>query len=168
MPEPTPTSPDERPDRRALLQAYQDLVRSEKEKQGRPVPVERPVGTRLQVLVPLLLLLGGLTATLVLRPAWFFIPAPVESAPLRDARLRVLMYLQIDRIEQFRSSQGRLPSSLSEAGADTAGLRYTPSSSSYSVTGSAGGASITYDSRIPPRQFLGGAYRLIQRRRGPR
>ncbi len=35
------------------------------------------------------------------------------------------MYVEISRVEQYRASHGRLPATLQEMGADTAGLRYT-------------------------------------------
>jgi hypothetical protein len=163
----TPAPPSETPDRRALLQAYQDVVRSEKEKRGHPALSEGPPGPRYHVLIPLLLMLAGLSAALVLRPAWLFTPPLVESPAIRDATLRVLMYLQIDRIERFRAAKGRLPASLDEAGGDTTAVHYAPGTSGYLLTGNAKGGTLTYDSRIPPKVFLGNSYHLIQNRGRP-
>jgi len=108
----------------------------------------------------------GLAATLFLQPAWLFPRAPEESPALREASVRVLMYVAIERIEQFRAEHGDLPQTLLEAGSDTTGLSYTVGPSGYSLTGQNRGVTVTYSSGTSPREFLGNSYQLIAQRRG--
>jgi hypothetical protein len=108
----------------------------------------------------------GLAATLLMQPAWLFPRAPEEPPAVREASLRVLMYVAIERVEQFRAEHGELPQTLLEAGSDTTGLSYTVGPSGYSLTGQNRGVTVTYSSGTSPREFLGNSYQLIARRRG--
>jgi hypothetical protein len=167
-----PSSPTPSPgqhDRTKLLEAYQNLVRSEQEKRqsaSHPVVVRPP--SRAPFWVTMSLLIVGLSSVLVLQPAWLF-PQPVEETPaLKEASLRVRMFVEIDRIEQFRSNNGRLPASLREAKADSTGLQYRPQQDAYSVVGRNGPLALTYTSTaMAPRDFLGQSYQLILMRNRP-
>lgn len=58
-------------------------------------------------------------------PSWAQMAIPPEpTRELRDASLRLGLYVQAQRIEQFRSTRGRLPASLREAGPPLPGIRY--------------------------------------------
>lgn len=158
-------SPDPH-DRSALLQAFQDVVRDQQGKQPQSSTEAAPANRHTYTLV-MLAIAAGLMATLVLRPEWLF-PAPiVESTQLREASLRVRMYVEIERVEQFRAANGHLPASLVEMGADTTGLRYTASPGGYSMTGVNQGVTLTYTSSTTPVTFLGNSYALITHRRKP-
>jgi len=163
-PPPAPTPPPGAHDRRALLQAYQDVVRTEHDKRTtQPVPVRPP--SRAPFWVSTALLIGVLAGILVLQPGWLFPKAPQESMELRTASLRVRMYVEIDQIEAFRTANARLPATLAEAGADTTGLRYNAGGDSYSLEGENHGVTLTYTSSQSAKDFLGNSYELLTQRR---
>jgi hypothetical protein len=162
-PPPAPNLTPGSPDRRALLQAFQDVVRSEQEKRSHPVAPE-PSGARRTTRTVLLLAAAGLLVILVAQPRWLFPRPPEETPALSEASLRVRMFVEIDRVERFRADSGRLPRTLVEAGADTSGLTYTPVEGGYTLSGVNQGLSLTYRSGTPPREFLGDSYRLITQR----
>lgn len=160
----TTNQPSGQPDRRALLQAFQDVVKSEKDKKSGEstlAPAARPV-----FLIVMSLILAALTAVLLTQPAWLFPRAPEETPGLREASLRVRMYVEIERIEQFRAANGRYPESLLEAGGDTTALTYSAGPAGYTLTGQNRGALATFVAGSNPREFLGNSYQLISRRRG--
>ena len=163
---PAPPPPPGSPDRRALLQAFQDVVRTEQKKKSRPSRAESASTQRVARSV-LLLATVGLLLTLVTQPSWLF-PRPPEQTPaLREASLRVRMYVEIDRVERFRVDSGRLPRTLVEAGADTSGLTYTPEEDEYTLSGVNNGLTLTYRSGTAPQEFLGDSYRLVTQRGKP-
>ena len=161
-PPPTP-QPSGQHDRTKLLEAYQNLVRAEEEKRT-SVAVPIPTESRAPFWVSTLLLIAGLSSVLILQPEWLFPRPPVESPALREASLRVRMFVEIDRIERFRAENGRLPATLREARADSAGLLYRSSDASYNVVGRNGPLSLTYTSSMTPQDFLGQSYHLIAMR----
>jgi hypothetical protein len=161
---PAPTPPPGSHDRRALLQAYQDVVRTEHDKRTtQPVPVKPE--SRAPFWVTMGLLIAGLTSILVLQPGWLFPKVPEESREIREASLRVMMFVEIEQIEQFRSANSRLPATLLEAGADTAGMNYNAGGDSYSLSGVNKGITLTYTSGQTPSDFLGNSYQLLAQRR---
>jgi hypothetical protein len=159
-----PTPPPGTHDRRALLQAYQDVVRTEQDKRAtQPLPAKPE--SRVPFWVAMGLLIVCLTGILVLQPAFLFPKPPEEGREIREASLRVRMYLEIDRIEQFRSANSRLPQTLIEAGADTNGLTYNVGAEGYSLAGVSHGITLSYVSGQSPKDFLGTSYQLIAQRR---
>ena len=165
-PPPPPAPPPGQHDRTKLLEAYQNLVRSEQEKRSSVAgPVLPP--SRAPFWITTVLLISGLSSLLVLQPQWLFPRPPAETPVLQVASLRVRMFVEIDRIEQFRSLNGRLPVSLREAKADSVGLQYRPTQTSYSLVGRNGPVALTYTSSMAPRDFLGQSYELIAMRSRP-
>jgi len=111
------------------------------------------------------LTIAGLAALLVLQPGWLFVrPAP-EPPQLQEASLRIRMYVEIDHINRYRIANGRLPSTLQEAGGDTTGLSYVPGEdSSYSLRGRNGMIELTYTAGSSAESFLGNSYELVRER----
>ena len=163
-PSPPPGQQPGSPDRRALLQAFQDVVRTEQEKQSQSSSPE-PSTTRWGFLASMGLLVAGLVAVLLLQPTWLYSKAPEETPALREASLRVRMFVEIDRVGQYQARMGHLPKSLTEVGADTTGLTYLSDSTGFSLTGRSQGLSLTYESTTPARDFLGNSYTQISQRR---
>ncbi len=163
---PAPATPPGPHDRSALLHAYQAVVRNEQEKrssQAHPIVVSRP--SRAPFWLSMGAIIALLTAVLVLQPAWVF-PRPAEEGPeLRQASLRVRMYVEIDRIEQFHSANGRFPATLTEAEADSTGLTYTAGADGFSLSGQNHGVTLTYTSSQPSKEFLGNSYEILAQRR---
>jgi hypothetical protein len=110
------------------------------------------------------LTIAGLVAVLVFQPRWLFLrPAP-EPPQLQEASLRLRMFVEIEHIDRFRSANGRLPTSLIEAGGDSVGLTYTPSGRGYILIGKNGAIRVTYRSGTQPESFLGNSYQLVRER----
>lgn len=170
MAQPTPPpspAPSGQPDRRALLEAYQNLVRSEqdrRESESHLQPAE-PSGHGFWITTSVTIIVLG--ALLVLQPAWLFTKMEQEPPAVSEASLRVRMFVEIDRIERFRSDSGRLPATLAEAGVPPDGLIFNVEDGRYTLTGVNGALSLVYSSDTPPQTFLGDSYRLIRERGRP-
>jgi len=159
-PQPAPP-PTGKPDRRALLQAYQEVVRATKQK---PAPIVDSRPTHRPFWIAMGLTIAGLTALLVFQPRWFFgQPAP-EPPQLQEASLRIRMYVEIDHIDRFKSTNGRLPTTLIEAGGDSTGLQYAPRGEGYTLSGRNGVIRLSYTSGTSAEAFLGNSYQLIRER----
>lgn len=150
------------PDRRALLQAYQDVIRTSNEK---PAPPPPEPASRLPFWIGSIGLIVGLTVVTLWQPEWLFTPQFKESPALSEASLRVRIYSEILRVERFQAGNSRLPISLQEARGDTTGVDYEATKTGYLLTGKSGPLTIIYKSEIPPKQFLGNSYALIRARR---
>ncbi len=170
MAEPTPTpppAPSGEPDRRALLEAYQSLVKSEQDRRvsGTELQPEQPSGRGFWLVA--MTLIVALAALLVTQPAWLFTKPVQESPALLDASLRVRMFVEIERIAQFHRDSTRLPATLAEAGVPGDGLTYELEEGGYTLTGMNGPRALVYHSDTPPETFLGDSYRLIRERGRP-
>lgn len=152
------------PDRRKLIEAYQDLVRSEQEKRHtQPQPERKP--PRHRFAAPMGLLAVMLAAVLLLEPRWLFTPPlPPEPPALQEASLRLAMFRSIELIDAFREVNGRFPHTLAEAGADSTALTFALTPDGYTLTGTNGRVTLTYTFPADPRQFLGKAYEVIRQR----
>jgi hypothetical protein len=160
-PQPAPP-PTGKPDRRALLQAYQEVVRATKEK---PAPIVDSGPTRRPFWIAMGLTIAGLAALLVFQPGWLFLrPAP-EPPQMQEASLRIRMYVEIDRIDRFKGATGRLPTTLTQAGGDSVGLQYTSRGEGYTLNGRNGMIRLSYTSGTSAEAFLGNSYELIRERR---
>jgi len=148
-------------DRRALLEAYQEVLRTTSEK---PAPVPPPPPSRTPLRLGLGLIALSLLGVLLLQPRWLF-PRPAPEPPaLQEASLRVRMYLEIEKIQQFQSTNGRLPETLAAIGGDSTGVQYRPEGTRFSLTGVNGKLTLVYQSETPPETFLGNSYALIRAR----
>ncbi len=159
---PSSSSSSGLPDRRALLQAYQDVIRTANEKPA-PPPPEPP--SRLPFWITAATLIVTLTVLTFWQPPWLFTPDVKDSPAMVEASLRVRLYGEILRIERFQAGNGRLPGTLAEARGDSTGVKYEPTKTGYTLTGHSGALTIVYKSEIPPKQFVGNSYALIRARR---
>ena len=162
----TPSTPTGTPDRKALVEAFQDVVRTEKEKKAGDM---HPVSEKSYVFsVVMAVLAVASVAILVVQPAWLFPKAVEQPAALREASLRVRMYVEIDKIGRYKVAKGKYPETLADAAVDTTGLKYVVSGSDFTLTGAdRKGLSLTYYSTTPPKEFLGNAYSFISSRKRP-
>ncbi len=108
--------------RRELAEALQEVAeaqRADADEARRRQKARRPEGTRPATIAVGLAAAGLLAWIWVARPAAVF--APGTPAPLSPAaaeeRARVALYLERSRIEDYRRTRGRLPTSLADAGA---------------------------------------------------
>jgi hypothetical protein len=112
----------------------------------------------------MLVLALALTAALVFQPGFLFTQPPPETPALQEASLRVRMYVQIERLEQYRASHGGPAPGLADAAVDSAGLVYRVAGDGYTLTGRNGGISLTYTSGTSAEAFLGNSYQLVRER----
>jgi hypothetical protein len=151
-------------DRRDLVKAYKDVVEEQQQKRSRrdapePTPA-RKVGF-WTISLGILLACGLSVAT---HPEWFFPKERVESPEIQDASLRLLIYREIIHVEQFRRANGRLPSSLQEAGGGNNGVEYSIEGGGYRLKARNGGIELSYNSNTPPGEFVGDSYEKVRGR----
>ncbi|HEX4932108.1 MAG TPA: hypothetical protein VFV33_02950, partial [Gemmatimonadaceae bacterium] len=108
----------------------------------------------------------GLLA-LVCIAAWVA-PYPSAVAPgaddpqLDQASARATIYLAARSVEHFRSSSGRLPRTLAEAGVERAGLSLSlEPNGTYTLRAPTGADELTYNSATPLHSFLGTSEDII-------
>lgn len=138
----------------ALLEVLEQQQRQAKEDRARAERSRRSPERR----IPIWLVVGlGLVA------AWLWlIPPPflrVEEPPPRsgaqeEAALRFAVYVQAQRIEEFRNRSGRLPESLEEVGPPMPGMHYVRLSDGlYQLTGTSDRSRLTYRSDLSLSDF---------------
>jgi len=101
-----------------------------------------PVGINLCVLAIYLL---------IAPPNWVVLD-PIEEVPPVElaSGMGTAMFLQVQRIEAYRQTNGRLPVVLADAGTPTEGVVYTiVDPDRYTLSASAGGQTLSYDSSDP-------------------
>jgi len=160
---PPPPPPQDQLSREALLAAKQALIQDrvrQRVEDAKVPPPQSGRGFRNTAAVIAL----ALAALVVVRPAWLFPPPVAESPALKEASLRVRIYIETERVERYRQNEGRLPATLLESGGDTTGLKYVQDGESYSISGANGGLALTYSSTTPAADFLGNSYELIRAR----
>lgn len=104
-------------------------------------------------------------------PSWAQMAMPTRpTVELRDASLRLALYIQAQRIEEFRSARGRLPASLREAGPPLPGIRYTATPrDTYHLIGTNEDLTLFYSSSLTLSReaFLGEAETTVFTGGGP-
>ena len=163
MTQPTPP-PQGQMSRAALLAAKQAVIQDHDRKRIEDAKREPLPRSRRGIQITLLATALTLAALLAGRPTWLFPPLEVESSVLKEASLRVRMYIEAERIERYRRNSGRLPATLIESGGDTTSLQYLQDGKSYSITGQNDGHVLTYRSTTRTTEFLGNSYELIRAR----
>ncbi len=122
-----------------------------KHAQERDTAAKKKVGPKKQPkwLLPLGINLGVFAAYLLIwSPDWIVLnqiaPPPIEQ---QVENTRFGIYMQAQRIEQFRIDNGRLPRDLVEAGINPdLGLDYTPQGTSYVLYADVGGEPVSFNS----------------------
>ncbi len=169
MSERPPTARPEQETKRALYEAFDQVLREGVE--GHPPLASASAGRRprrrsrlLPLSLALLALLGGYV--LVARPDWLFPPAPpAEPATVQEAGLRIAMFMQVQRVEMFRGANGRLPATLEESGGALRNLSYHPTAAgTYRLEGTAGAVTLSYASTESLSDFLGNSYGVLVQR----
>ena len=150
-----PPRPSSASERKKLIEEYEQTKRLESERytteQARALRrkrLARPVGLAVLLVVALYLALNP--------PAWILpSPVPVPTAAEREAGIRFAVYLQAQQIEHFRTTRGRLPATLAEAGPPFPGIRYIVVSATHYQLRSDIDSAVRFSSTDSVHAFLG-------------
>lgn len=167
------TSPHPAPsaEKMALLDAFNTVLKTqadERESSAREAEDRRRARTSSQPLLAacavILMAIGAYLA--IMKPAWVFAPSPApESLAIQEAGLRLSMANASQRVQHFWRQNGRLPESLTEAGARGGSLLYSRlGASDYRLVGENGLARVTLTSDDSLAEFLGNSFQIIERR----
>jgi hypothetical protein len=126
---------------------------------------KRPPKQQPKWMLPVGLNLGVLAAYLLIAPpAWVVMnPIAPPPEPQQVEGLRTAMYFATTRIDNFRIQNGRLPSSLAEAGVSYQGIDYTPQGdSTYVLVSSVGEETVVFNSAVQTaNEWVGNLSRRI-------
>ncbi|HEU5219850.1 MAG TPA: hypothetical protein VFU23_14415 [Gemmatimonadales bacterium] len=115
-----------------LLEAFDGVVNRERERAvaSRSLPLARR--THWVAIVLCVVAWGALAYIWIGRPAWLFggDPAASPSRAEKETRIRFGLYLERERVLDYRASHHRLPGSLEEAGDVETGVDYAVTSDS--------------------------------------
>lgn len=164
MTTPPPSGPPT-PEKKALLEAYEQALKSPHS----PEPQSRPRkggGLHPLTLVALAALIALAAWLAIARPGFVFERgAPDEPRAVRDASLRLAMAMQFQRVQRFRDSTGALPERLTDVGPVVSAIRYEPiPPDQFTLVGENGDVVLTLRSDDVLRDFVGSAYQVLESR----
>ncbi|HEU5219848.1 MAG TPA: hypothetical protein VFU23_14405 [Gemmatimonadales bacterium] len=162
------TEPPPRDSKSALLEAahaaVEDQVQKAQDRAIRPVAAQRGP----------LLVFGVIAVTgivlLVWQPTWLAGPRtlPAESPTVVTAGLRIGLIRQRQRVFDYFTAHGRLPTSLAETGDSMPGVSYArQEDTAFTLTAGAGDSIVVLRSGDAQASFLGNSLRIIKRRGSP-
>jgi hypothetical protein len=159
------------PEKKALLEAFDSVIRTqadERETQRLEAEARRAARARsrpvLWACAAILLFVSGYLY--VEQPEWVFpTRAAPESMAVKEASLRIALANTAQHLERYRQRNGRLPSTLNEAGAHGDGLGYDRiDDARWRLTGQNGGVRLVLASADPLAKFVGNSFEIISRR----
>lgn len=151
---------EERAFKEDLLQAAEAAVGQDR---SGPVDPGHPP-TRWGVVGWGLVLLAVVTGwVLGSRPAWVFPAPPVAEAPeVTVASMRLALVRERQRVEQYRNQQGRLPTTLAEAGSSLTNIEIAVGpDNSYLLRAVEGATALELHSSDSVEAFLGNSLEVI-------
>ncbi|MDQ3428051.1 MAG: hypothetical protein M3477_09500 [Gemmatimonadota bacterium] len=165
------SAPKATPEKKALLEAFESVLTGQAEEhefQRRETETRRLAQTKVRPSVWLGAAMAlFLSAYLwVEEPAWVF-PAPPapESVAVKEASLRIGLANAAQHVERFRQRTGRLPQTLSEAGAHGGGMTFEPTGpDAWRLAGVNGPVRVSLASADPLPKFLGNSFEVVSRR----
>ena len=166
-PAPVPAAASQK---RALLEAFDTVLKTQaEEREAERAAAEasrRGRGvSRLLIVVCTTLLVFIAVYLYVERPDWVFpAPPPPESVAVREASLRIMVANAAQHVERFHQQTGKWPTTLQQAGAHGAGIRYERTGGGYRLEGESGEVRVRFDSAEPLARFIGNSFEVISRR----
>lgn len=153
----TDQDPEEPKDKRELLAAFDQVVNREHvravERASKPLARR----TSLAIAVVCVFAWGGLAYTWIAKPAWLFPKDPwADMTPqAKEHELRFAIYLERERVLDFRKQNGRLPSTLAEAGPLEQGVEYVVTGdSTFVISGEINGVQLRLAENEPAEELL--------------
>ncbi len=158
--------PPPSPEKRALIDAYQDVLKADAERRDTDRTPRRPLRTRPFAWVALVLALAGAGVIWLAQPEWLGLaPPPDEPPAVREASLRLAVALEAQRVIRYQREHGRLPATLVEAGAVMPGVAYQPSREGiFELNAADGDIAVIYRSTGSLKAFVGTSYDVVRRR----
>ncbi|MDQ3224457.1 MAG: hypothetical protein M3Q75_13440 [Gemmatimonadota bacterium] len=165
------SAPKATPEKKALLEAFESVLTGqaeEHEAQRREAETRRLARTKVRPGV----WLGAVIALFVSaylwveEPEWIF-PAPPapESVAVAEASLRIGLANAAQHIERFRQRTGRLPQTLSEAGAHGSGMTFELTGThEWRLAAVNGPVRLSLASADELPKFLGNSFEVVSRR----
>ncbi len=163
-PPPPPGPPT--PEKKALLEAYEQALKSPHAPEPQPQPGRRGNGLHPLTLVAVAALIALAAWLAIAQPGFVFERgAPDEPRAVRDASLRLAMAMQYQRVQRFRDSTGVLPQKLTDVGPVVSAIRYEPiPPDQFTLVGENGDVVLTLRSDDVLRDFVGSAYQVLESR----
>lgn len=167
--ETTTPSPAATAEKKALLEAFDTVLKTQAEQREAERAAAEARGrrgpSRALMLICVLTILFTSAYLYVERPEWVF-PAPPtpESTAVREASLRITLANAAQHLERYQERSGRFPATLEEAGAHGEGIDYHRTQAGYRLTGQSGDLIVSLDSGQPLSGFLGNSFEVISRR----
>jgi hypothetical protein len=166
----TTPAPGAAAQKKALLDAFDTVLKTQAEAREaeRAAEAARRRGrgaSRLLMVLCTTILVFTAVYLYVERPDWVFpTPPPPESLAVREASLRITVANAAQHVERYREQTGHWPTTLEQAGAYGAGVRYGRTGAGYHLDGENGEVRLRFDSGEPLARFIGNSFDVIARR----